>query len=153
MRTFAFLFFILISLDKIFAHSQKENEYVKLKSSEINCRVGPGKEYPRCWVLKRAHLPAKLITKFYQWRKIRLYDGTEGWVHQNMIVENSDSALVTKETFLYSSPSQKSPPIAKVEKNVILKVYIQKNKDKFILAEKGKFKGWIDKSCLTGIDI
>lgn len=146
---FIFCFFNAAAKDD----NAKHPKYVKLKSSEINCRVGPGEEYPRSWILKRANLPVKFIAEFYQWRKIRLFDNTEGWVHQNMIAPNNDSALVKCDTLLHLDPSQKSKILAKIEKNVIIKVYTQKIKNNFIYAKVQNFKGWIDKNCLLGIDI
>lgn len=133
--------------------NEKHPKYVKLKSSEINCRVGPGEEYPRSWILRRVNLPVKFIAEFYQWRKIKLFDNTEGWVHQNMITPNNDSALVKCDTFLYLDPSQKSKILAKIEKDVIIKVFPQKIKNNFVFAKTQNFKGWINKNCLLGIDI
>ena len=46
-------------------------QFVSLKSSKINMRVGPGDEFPISWVFLRAGLPMMLIAEFQQWRKVR----------------------------------------------------------------------------------
>ena len=69
--------------------------FVSFKSSEVNMRVGPGKEYPIAWVFMRANLPMILMAEFDQWRKVKFIDGTVGWVHKNMISRKS-SAIVTE---------------------------------------------------------
>jgi SH3-like domain-containing protein len=123
--------------------------FVSLKSSEINLRVGPGKEYPISWTFMRANLPVMLMAEFNQWRKVKFIDNTEGWVHQNMI-SNKNTAIVTSEfTILYKNASE-SQPIAKIKKDVILKV--AKKDENWIKVEVNKIKGWVKKQDLWGIN-
>ncbi|MDR2782172.1 MAG: hypothetical protein LBB21_07040 [Holosporaceae bacterium] len=122
---------------------------MSLKSSEINLRVGPGKEYPISWTFMRANLPVMLMAEFNQWRKVKFIDNTEGWVHQNMI-SNKNTAIVTSEfTILYKNASE-SQPIAKIKKDVILKV--AKKDENWIKVEVNKIKGWVKKQDLWGIN-
>lgn len=59
--------------------------YVTTRSTPINVRVGPGTKYDVSWVYKVAGTPVEIIQEFDVWRKIRDVDGSEGWVHQNML--------------------------------------------------------------------
>jgi SH3-like domain-containing protein len=59
--------------------------FVTTRSTPINVRVGPGMKYDVVWVYKVAGTPVEIIQEFDTWRKIRDVDGSEGWVHQNML--------------------------------------------------------------------
>ncbi len=122
-------------------------QFVSLKSSKINMRVGPGDEFPISWVFLKAGLPVMLIAEFQQWRKVRYLDNTEGWMHKNMI-SGRNTAVVTKDTLLYKRDS-KSCPIARDEKNVIVRVLEKQNN--WIKVDINKLKGWMSKDDLWGI--
>ncbi len=62
--------------------------FVTTRSTPINVRVGPGTKYDVTWVYKVAGTPVEIIQEFDVWRKIRDVDGSEGWVHQNMLSGN-----------------------------------------------------------------
>ena len=59
--------------------------FVSLRADEVNLRTGPGVQYPVDWVYLRQHLPVQIIAEFDTWRKIRDWQGTQGWVHQSMV--------------------------------------------------------------------
>ena len=62
--------------------------FVTTRSTPINVRVGPGTKYDVSWIYKVAGTPVEIIAEFDVWRKIRDVDGSEGWVHQNMLSGN-----------------------------------------------------------------
>src|SRR5919106_45635 len=59
--------------------------FVSLAAARVNLRFGPGKEYPISWVLAREGLPVEIIAEFDTWRKVRLHDADEGWIHQSLL--------------------------------------------------------------------
>ena len=59
--------------------------FASTRSSPINVRVGPGTRYDVAWVYVKPGTPIEIIKEFDTWRKIRDYDGSEGWVHQNLL--------------------------------------------------------------------
>lgn len=120
--------------------------FVSLKSSEVNMRVGPGKEYPVSWVFMKAYLPMILIAEFDQWRKVKFLDGTTGWVHKNMISRRC-TAITLKDTVMYKNDSKKYP-VAKLEKGVIVKVI--KQESEFVKIEVSHLKGWVEREVLWG---
>ena len=61
---------------------QKLPRFVSLRSDQVNLRVGPGENYPIEWVLTRKEMPVEIIKEFENWRMIRDWQGTEGWVHE-----------------------------------------------------------------------
>ncbi len=60
--------------------------FVSTRSTPINVRVGPGTRYDVAWVYVKAGTPVEIIQEFDTWRKIRDVDGSEGWLHQNLLV-------------------------------------------------------------------
>lgn len=60
--------------------------FVTTRSTPINVRVGPGTKYAVAWVYVKAGTPVEIIQEFDTWRKIRDADGSEGWLHQNLLV-------------------------------------------------------------------
>ena len=128
---------------------QATDLFVSLKSSEVNMRVGPGKEYPIAWVFMRANLPMILMAEFDQWRKVKFIDGTVGWVHKNMISRKS-SAIVTGNYAIMYRHASKKHPIAKIEKGVVVRIL--KRDGDFVKADINNQKGWIEKKFLWGIN-
>ena len=59
--------------------------FVSLEADRVYLRFGPWREYPVSWVLARKGLPVEIIAEFDTWRKIKLYDGDEGWVHSSLL--------------------------------------------------------------------
>jgi SH3-like domain-containing protein len=86
--------------------------FASLKSTKVNLRVGPGKEYPIIWVFMKSNLPVILLAEFKEWRKIKFLDETEGWVHQNMISQKNTAIVTTSYAVLYRYESD-SQPMAK----------------------------------------
>ena len=59
--------------------------FVSLRSAEVNVRTGPGTRYPVEWVFVKRDIPVEITAEFDTWRRIRDWEGTEGWVHQSML--------------------------------------------------------------------
>ncbi len=59
--------------------------FATTRSEPINVRVGPGTKYNVAWTYLKSGIPVEIIQEFDTWRKIRDVDGTEGWVHQNLL--------------------------------------------------------------------
>lgn len=68
--------------------------FVTTRSDPINVRVGPGTKYSVAWVYVKAGVPVEIIQEFDTWRKIRDADGSEGWLHQNLL-QGKRTAVVT----------------------------------------------------------
>ena len=95
LRLLAALFLAILpaSIDTIAAAAETPSglplpRFVTTRSTPINVRVGPGTKYGVAWVYKVAGTPVEIIQEFDVWRKIRDVDGSEGWVHQNMLSGN-----------------------------------------------------------------
>ncbi len=54
--------------------------FVSLKYGEVRLRQGPGERYPVVWVFTRRDMPVEITQQYDVWRKIRDWEGSEGWV-------------------------------------------------------------------------
>lgn len=59
--------------------------FATTRSEPINVRVGPGTKYEVAWTYLKSGIPVEIVQEFDTWRKIRDVDGTEGWIHQNLL--------------------------------------------------------------------
>lgn len=86
--------------------------FVSTRSEPINVRVGPGEKYDIVWTYVKSGVPVEIVQEFDTWRKIRDMDGTEGWIHQNLLVGNRAGYVMpiqaNGEIALHASRSQDS---------------------------------------------
>ena len=83
--------------------------FVSLLADKVNLRAGPGVRYPINWIYLREGLPVEVIAEFELWRKIRDYEGTEGWVHKSLL-SGRRTAIITRSTrTLYRRPGGTVP--------------------------------------------
>lgn len=83
---------IFISLYSIASLAQTSNpsglelpRFASTHSKPINVRVGPGKKYDIAWIYVKSGIAVEIINEFDTWRKIRDFDGQEGWIHQSLL--------------------------------------------------------------------
>ncbi len=93
--------------------------FVSLRAGEVNLRAGPGVQYPVDWVFSRQNLPVEIIAEYDTWRKVRDWQGTDGWVHQSMLGGRRTVIVTSKTRILKKSPNPDAQPVARLEENVI----------------------------------
>lgn len=59
--------------------------FVSINAGEANLRTGPGQRYPVEWVYVRRHLPVEIIAEHDHWRRVRDWEGLEGWLHRSLL--------------------------------------------------------------------
>ncbi|MGQ0663405.1 MAG: SH3 domain-containing protein [Pseudomonadota bacterium] len=123
--------------------------YVSLRADEVNLRTGPGVRYPVEWILTRKHLPVEVLVEFENWRKIRDWQGTEGWVHQSML-SGRRSMIVTGDIRpLRRRPDPGAPVVARLEPGVVGQVV--ECQDQWCRVEAGGAKGWMTRAEFWGV--
>jgi len=93
--------------------------YVSLRATEVNMRTGPGVQYPVEWVYRRQHLPIEIIAEYGTWRKVRDWQGTQGWVHQSMLAGRRTFIVTDKVRTVRARPEAESQGVARLEAGVI----------------------------------
>jgi SH3-like domain-containing protein len=93
--------------------------FVSLGADQVNLRYGPGREYPVSWVLARRGLPVEIIAEFDAWRKVRLHDSDEGWIHSSLL--SSRRTIVIKDAIaeLRRTPAADGRVVLRAEPGVI----------------------------------
>ncbi len=58
---------------------------VDWRENEAYVRFGPGKQYPINWVFTRPGVPLEIVAEFDNWRKIKDFEGAEGWISARLL--------------------------------------------------------------------
>jgi SH3-like domain-containing protein len=97
--------------------------FVSLKSDRVNVRAGPTKDHEVVWVFTRSGLPVEVTAEFENWRRIRDWEGAEGWVYHSLL-SGRRAALVAQRKAsdelipLYDSPDTEAAIKARLEPGV-----------------------------------
>jgi SH3-like domain-containing protein len=97
--------------------------FVSLKSDRVNVRVGPSRDQDVRWVYTRAGMPVEITAEFENWRRIRDWEGSEGWVYHSLLSGKRTALVVPKSKSelvpLYESADVESSVIAKLQAGVL----------------------------------
>lgn len=126
-----FLFFLVLSGHSLAQNGAIPNDqgngasglplprFASLHTNEINMRTGPGTRYPIEWVYVREGLPVEITAEFEIWRRIRDWEGSEGWVHKGALTGKRTLIVTGSKTSVYEDTDQTSAVKAHVEPGVI----------------------------------
>ena len=124
--------------------------YVTLRAAAVNLRAGPGEQYPIQWVYRRKGLPVQVIGKSDVWRKIRDWQGTEGWVHERMLTGSRGVIVRGAVRPLHSDPDPASDIVARAEPGVIAKLL--ECRGAWCRVETSDIQGWLGRNEVWGVD-
>lgn len=123
--------------------------FAAIRTGEANLRTGPGVRYPIEWVFVHPHLPVEIIAEYQAWRKVRDFEGTEGWLHQSML-SGRRSVLVTGKTqFMRSDPAPDARIVARIEPRVV--GHLAACTITWCRVEIADRKGWLPRAALWGV--
>jgi len=127
--------------------------FVTIRSDNTNVRTGPGERYPVQWVLRKQGMPVEITAEYENWRKIRDWEGTEGWVHMALLSGRRNVVIYPGDGVLRKSPDAISRPLARLQKGVLARV--QECTTEWCEITVGQSPsatdGWVSKSSLWGI--
>jgi SH3-like domain-containing protein len=129
--------------------------FVSLKSDKVNVRAGPTKDHDVAWVYNRAALPVEVTAEFENWRRIRDWEGAEGWVYHSLL-SGRRTALVSPQSkgkedllALRPKPDPESGVSAKLQYGVLATV--KRCKDGWCRLVGDGYDGWIEQTRLWGV--
>lgn len=131
--------------------------FVSLKAKRVNMRVGPGQNYQVVWLYTKSGVPMEVIQEFDNWRRVRDFDGTEGWIFHSLL-SGARTAVVapwlrdqspTILTSVFTSQSEISKIKAKLEPGVIVDVETCDGQWCDIRIQ--NVRGWIEQDKLWGV--
>jgi SH3-like domain-containing protein len=123
--------------------------FVSLRSDDINLRVGPGETYPIEWVLQRRDMPVEIVEQFQNWRMVRVWPNTSGWVLDRMVDSERHVIVAGAVRTLYRRPDAESEPIARAEPGVVAKL-IECRGD-WCQISAGGYRGWLERGHIWGV--
>ena len=71
--------------------------FVSIKPDRVNVRGGPTRDHEVTWVYTRAGLPVEITAESENWRRIRDWEGAEGWVYHSMLSGRRTALVKAKE--------------------------------------------------------
>ena len=126
--------------------------FVSLKSDRVNVRSGPNKDQEVRWVYTRAGMPVEITAEFENWRRIRDWEGAEGWVYHTLLSGKRSAVVVPtlKDELipLYESTEPGAPVAASLQPGVLTQIKAC-NGQWCQVSGKG-FGGWIVQERLWG---
>jgi SH3-like domain-containing protein len=97
--------------------------FVSLKADRVNVRRGPNKDQDVRWVYTRAGMPVEITAEFENWRRVRDWEGAEGWVYHSLLSGRRTAVVVPtlKNDLvpLYADHDLKSAVVAKLQAGVL----------------------------------
>jgi SH3-like domain-containing protein len=100
--------------------------FVSLKPDRVNVRAGPTRDHEVTFVYTRAALPVEITAESDNWRRIRDWEGSEGWVYHSLLSGRRTAVVMPKDKNelvpLYEQSDSKSAVIARLQAGVLAAV-------------------------------
>ena len=125
--------------------------FASLRSDEVNLRIGPGTRYPVDWIYSKRDLPVEVIAEFDAWRKIRDWQGTEGWVHKTMLSGQRMVVVIGDTRKLRSSDSEDAGAVAMIESGVSGRLLQCPRNNAFCRVDIQHYSGWLRRDEFWGV--
>jgi SH3-like domain-containing protein len=128
--------------------------FVSLKADRVNVRAGPTKDHEVTWVFTRAGLPVEITAEYENWRRIRDWEGAEGWVYHSLL-SGRRTAFTAKVkaasdlVALHETADPASAVKAKLEPGVLGSV--KRCSGVWCRVTGENFDGWVEQERLWGV--
>ncbi len=126
--------------------------FVSLKADRVNVRAGPNKDQDVRWVYTRAGMPVEITAEYENWRRIRDWEGSEGWVYHSLLSGKRTAVVVptlkTDLVPLYEDPDVGSRVVARLQSGVLTQ--IKSCTGKWCYVSGKNFSGYIVQERLWG---
>jgi len=129
--------------------------FVSLKAERVNVRSGPTKDNDVSWVYTRVGLPVEIIAEYDNWRRIRDWEGSEGWVLHSLL-SGRRTALISApakaaDDFvpLHASADDTSAITARLQAGVL--AIVKRCGGNWCRISGEGFDGWIEEERLWGV--
>jgi SH3-like domain-containing protein len=100
--------------------------FVSLRADRANARVGPSTIYPIAWTFVRPAIPLEIIQQYGNWRRVRDWQGAEGWVHRALL-SNDRAGVVAPwrdkddHVLLHARAADSAPVSASLQPGVLVR--------------------------------
>ncbi len=125
--------------------------FVSLRADEVNLRTGPGLRFPIEWVYTRKNLPVEIIAEYNVWRKVRDWQGTEGWVYESMLSSRRMMVVMDKPRKLLASDNGHARTVAIIDPGVIGRLVHCPGGDPYCQVDIDGIQGWLPRGQIWGV--
>jgi SH3-like domain-containing protein len=127
--------------------------FVSLRPDKVNVRAGPTRDHEVAWQFTRSGLPVEITAESDNWRRIRDWEGSEGWVYHSLL-SGRRTALVTAKNKsdlvpLFAAADEQGAVVARLQPGVAASV--RKCTGKWCHIAGSGFDGWIAQERLWGV--
>ena len=123
--------------------------YVSLKSSRGRVRRGPSRSHPIEWEFTHRGMPLEIVGEYEHWRRVRIWDGSSGWMHYSLLSGSRTVVVVGDEVSLHVTPEDNSVITAVAQKDVVAR--LGKCNGEWCHIRVDGHRGWVLKSRLWGV--
>jgi len=129
--------------------------FVSLKADRVNVRGGPTKDHDVTWVYNRAGLPVEITAEFENWRRIRDWEGAEGWVYHSLLSGRRTATIAPNDKnkdellSLFGKPDASAVVVARLQVGVLASV--KRCTGSWCRIVGDRFDGWIQQERLWGV--
>lgn len=123
--------------------------FVSLRADDVNVRAGPGVRYPVKWKFVQRNMPVQIIAEFDTWRKIRDWEGAEGWVHRAMLSSKRSLIMTGKGQTMRLNASKDSAAVARLAPGLVVTI-AQCSREWCEVGASG-YEGWIRRDDVWGL--
>ncbi len=100
--------------------------FVSLKPDRVNVRAGPTRDHEVTFVYTRAGLPVEITAESDNWRRIRDWEGSEGWVYHSLLSGRRTAVVMPKDKTqlvpLYDRADSNGSVVARLQAGVLASV-------------------------------
>lgn len=123
--------------------------FASLRANDVNVRAGPGVRYPVKWKFVSRSMPVQIIAQYDTWRKIRDWEGAEGWVHRAMLSSKRSLILTGKGQTMRRTPQKDAPAVARLAPGLVVR--ITRCERKWCEVDAKGYEGWIRRAGVWGL--
>jgi SH3-like domain-containing protein len=127
--------------------------FVSLKPDKVNVRAGPTRDHEVTFVYTRAGLPVEITAESDNWRRIRDWEGSEGWVYHSLLSGRRTAVIMPKVktdlVSLHDKADAGATVIARVQAGVLASV--KRCDGRWCHVAGPHFDGWVVQEQLWGV--
>ena len=129
--------------------------FVSLKPGKVNVRAGPTKDQDVTWVYTRSALPVEVTAEFENWRRVRDWEGAEGWVYHSLLSGRRTALVVPKANVkdaplpIYRGADTASNVVARLQPGV--QGTVKRCTGNWCRIAGEGYDGWIEQDRLWGV--
>lgn len=123
--------------------------FASLRADDVNVRAGPGVRYPVKWKFVQRNMPVQIIAEYDTWRKIRDWEGAEGWVHRAMLSSRRSLIMIGQGQTMRKDATDDSAAVARLATGYV--VMVSRCERVWCEVEADGYEGWIKRDSVWGI--